>query len=120
MVLGSAYEILHHRIGVVFVSLATAMLSAFGAAAYGASETIPLDVAVDGRGVTLAGAETPWSTVVGVDVEPPQVAVRRRAADDDGVDAPPGPTSALTAATIAEVIRAARSLPSSRPMASAV
>jgi len=69
MTLGSVYELLHHRIGVGFVSLATTMLTAFGLAAYGASATIPLDVAVDLRGVTLAGSETPWRAILGMDVE---------------------------------------------------
>ncbi len=68
-VLGGAYELLHHRIGVVFVGLATAMLALFGLAAYGASETIPLDVAVDPQGVTLAGSRTPWRTIVSLSVE---------------------------------------------------
>ena len=44
--------------GAGFVSLATTMLAAFGVAAYGASATIPLDVAIDRRGVTLAGSES--------------------------------------------------------------
>jgi RsiW-degrading membrane proteinase PrsW (M82 family) len=69
MTLGSAYELLHHRIGVAFVSLATTMLTAFGLAAYGASATIPLDVAIDLRGITLAGSETPWRAVTGMNVE---------------------------------------------------
>ena len=68
-VLGGGYELLHHRIGVVFVSLATAMLALFGLAAYGASETIPLDVAIDAQGVTLGGARTPWRAVVSMRVE---------------------------------------------------
>ena len=68
-VLGGAYELLHHRIGVVFVTLATAMLALFGLSAYGASETIPLDVAIDAQGVTLAGARTPWRVVVNLNVE---------------------------------------------------
>ncbi len=67
--LGGGYELLHHRIGVVFVSLATAMLALFGLAAYGASETIPLDVAIDAQGVTLGGARTPWRDVVSMRVE---------------------------------------------------
>jgi protease PrsW len=67
--LGSAYELLHHRIGVVFVSLASLMLAGFGFAAYGASATIPLDVAIDLRGVTLAGSETPWRAIVGMEIE---------------------------------------------------
>jgi RsiW-degrading membrane proteinase PrsW (M82 family) len=68
-VLGGAYEYLHHRIGVVFVALATVMLALFGVAAYGASGTIPLDVAIDSQGVTLGGARTSWRAVVSLDVE---------------------------------------------------
>ena len=67
--LGGAYEFLHHRIGVVFVSLATTMLALFGLAAYAASETIPLDVAIDAQGVTLGGALTPWRAVVSMRVD---------------------------------------------------
>ena len=67
--LGGAYEFLHHRIGVVFVSLATTMLALFGLAAYATSETIPLDVAIDAQGVTLGGARTPWRDVVSMRVE---------------------------------------------------
>lgn len=66
-VLGTAYELLHHRVGVVFVGLATSMLVLFGLAAYGASATIPLDVAVDAQGVTFAGARTPWRAILGFD-----------------------------------------------------
>jgi protease PrsW len=68
-VLGGAYEYLHHRIGAVFVGLATGILALFGLAAWGASETIPLDVAVDAQGVTLSGARTPWRAIVSLDVE---------------------------------------------------
>ncbi len=68
-VLGGAYELLHHRIGVVFVTIATGMLALFGLSAYGASETIPLDVAIDSQGVTLGGARTPWRVVVNLNVE---------------------------------------------------
>jgi protease PrsW len=67
--LGGAYEFLHHRIGVVFVSLATTMLALFGVAAYGAAETIPLDVAIDAQGVTLGGGSTAWRDVVSARVE---------------------------------------------------
>jgi hypothetical protein len=62
-VLGSAYELLHHRVGVVFVAIASAMLALFRVAAYGASETIPLDVVVDALGVTFAGGRTPWRAI---------------------------------------------------------
>jgi RsiW-degrading membrane proteinase PrsW (M82 family) len=68
-VLGSAYELLHHRAGVVFVGLATTMLAFFGLAAYGASATIPLDVAIDAEGITFAGGRTPWSAIVSVTVD---------------------------------------------------
>jgi RsiW-degrading membrane proteinase PrsW (M82 family) len=68
-VLGSAYELLHHRAGVVFVALATVMLGLFGLAAYGASATIPLDVAIDARGLTFAGGCTPWAAISGVAVD---------------------------------------------------
>ena len=60
---------MHHRIGAVFVSLATALLAAFGLAAYGTSETIPLDVAIDAQGVTFGGARTPWRDVVSMSVQ---------------------------------------------------
>ena len=69
-VLGSAFELLHHRVGVVFVALATAMLSLFGIAAYGASATIPLDVAIDARGITFAGGLTPWGAIQAYALEP--------------------------------------------------
>jgi RsiW-degrading membrane proteinase PrsW (M82 family) len=62
-VLGAAFELLHHRVGVVFVALATSMLALFGVAAYGASATIPLDVAIDARGITFAGGLTPWGFI---------------------------------------------------------
>jgi protease PrsW len=67
--LGGAYEFLHHRIGIVFVTLATAILALFGLAAYRASGTIPLDVAIDAQGVTLGGALTPWRAIVSMRVE---------------------------------------------------
>jgi RsiW-degrading membrane proteinase PrsW (M82 family) len=69
-VLGSAYELLQHRAGVVFVTLATVMLVLFGAAAYGASATIPLDVGLDARGLTFAGGCTPWAAIRGVSIDP--------------------------------------------------
>jgi hypothetical protein len=68
-VLGSAYELLHHRAGIVFVALATTMLALFGLAAYGASATIPLDVAIDAQGVTFAGGCTPWSAILGAAID---------------------------------------------------
>jgi RsiW-degrading membrane proteinase PrsW (M82 family) len=68
-VVGIAYEYLHHRVGVVFVGIATVLLASFGLAAWGASATIPLDVAIDARGVTFAGGRTPWAAILGVTLE---------------------------------------------------
>jgi RsiW-degrading membrane proteinase PrsW (M82 family) len=68
-VLGSAYELLHHRAGIVFVAIATVVLALFGLAAYGASATIPLDVVIDAWGITFAGGRTPWSEILGVEVD---------------------------------------------------
>jgi RsiW-degrading membrane proteinase PrsW (M82 family) len=62
-VLSTAFELLHHRVGVVFVSLATLMLALFGLAAWATAATIPLDVALDSRGVTFAGGLTAWASV---------------------------------------------------------
>jgi RsiW-degrading membrane proteinase PrsW (M82 family) len=104
-VLGGAYELLHHRIGLVFVTMATAILSLFGASAYGASETIPLDVAVDAQGVTLGGARTPWRLVVSLNIE----VVGKRACvvlqtTESAVRL--GPATVATADAIARAIRA--------------
>jgi RsiW-degrading membrane proteinase PrsW (M82 family) len=66
-VLGSAYELLHHRVGIVFVAMATATMVVFGAFAYKTSQAVPLDVVVDAEGVTFAGRRTPWSAIEDVD-----------------------------------------------------
>jgi hypothetical protein len=63
MTLGTAYEILHHNAGVVFIGIASTILLLFGVAAYFLTQTIPLDVAIDDVGVTFAGATTAWPTV---------------------------------------------------------
>jgi RsiW-degrading membrane proteinase PrsW (M82 family) len=68
-VLGTAFELLQHRIGPVFVTLATGSLALFGCAAYVASGTIPLDVVVDAQGLTFAGRQTPWTAVLGLSLE---------------------------------------------------
>jgi RsiW-degrading membrane proteinase PrsW (M82 family) len=104
-VLGGAYEYLHHRIGVVFVTLATTLLAAFGLAAYGTSETIPLDVAIDAQGVTLGGARTPWRAVVSLSVEAAGARSRIVLHTTDGV-VRLGPATEETAHAIASSIRA--------------
>jgi len=109
MTLGTVYELLHHRIGAGFVSLATTMLAAFGVAAYGASATIPLDVAIDRRGVTLAGSETPWRAILGMAIETrgARTTVTLRTA---GAPLRLGPARPADAAAIAEAVRAMSSL----------
>jgi protease PrsW len=68
-ILGAAFELLHHRVGAVFVVIATLMLAAFGLVAYGASATIPLDVAIDAQGITFAGGLTRWVAITGFAAE---------------------------------------------------
>jgi RsiW-degrading membrane proteinase PrsW (M82 family) len=106
-VVGTAYELLHHRVGVVFVVLASAMLALFGFAAYGTSATIPLDVAIDVKGVTFAGACTPWTALGAVAVEASGRRAHVRLETTTGVQRL-GPTSATTASSIVAAIGAAR------------
>jgi RsiW-degrading membrane proteinase PrsW (M82 family) len=68
-VLGAAYELLHHRVGIVFVGIVTLILVLFGLAAYATSATIPLDVVIDAHGVTFAGRTTGWSEIRSLDLE---------------------------------------------------
>ena len=109
-VLGMAFELLHHRVGPVFVTLATGMLAAFGLAAYGASSTLPLDVAIDLEGITFAGALTRWAAIAGFTVEARggRAVVR--------VDTPRGPVRIgparpESARAIVEAIEASRAAP---------
>ncbi len=106
-VLGTVYEYLHHRVGVAFVGVATAILAAFGAHANGASSTITLDVAIDAHGVTYSGARTPWTAIALVDVE----ALGRRATvrlHTVGGIVRLGPTTQANANAIAAAVRAAK------------
>jgi RsiW-degrading membrane proteinase PrsW (M82 family) len=68
MTLGTAYEAMHDRIGVAFVTAAAGALVLFGLTGYAAAVTMPLDVAVDAHGVTFAGATQPWGAIFGVDL----------------------------------------------------
>jgi protease PrsW len=106
-VLGTAYELLHHRVGVVFVGLASGMLALFGLAAWGTSATIPLDVAVDALGVTFAGGLTPWSLIVshGVDARGSRAYVVLRTKSGEQRL---GPTSEGTARAIEAAMEAQR------------
>jgi hypothetical protein len=108
-VLGGAYEYLHHRVGVVFVALATALLGLFGLAAYGASETIPLDVAIDAQGVTYGGVRTPWRSVVSLDVQVTGSRARVLLHTQESL-VRLGPAPVATAQAIAAAIRAAHAV----------
>ena len=106
-VLGLAFELLHHRVGPVFVVIATSMLAGFGLAAYGASATLPLDVAIDAQGITFAGALTRWSRVVGAVLEPRGA---RAVVRVDTLEGPVriGPSSLDTGRAIVAAIAASR------------
>jgi RsiW-degrading membrane proteinase PrsW (M82 family) len=67
MGIGTAYEVLKHRIGVGFLAIATTLLAAFGLAAWYLTESIPLDAAIDERGITFAGVTSAWSEITGVE-----------------------------------------------------
>jgi RsiW-degrading membrane proteinase PrsW (M82 family) len=107
MILGVGFETLRHRVGAAFVGYATALLAAFGAAAYAATATMPLDVAVDAQGVTFGGARTPWALVFGVDLQLRRwrSAVVVRTANGD---LRLGPVTSRTARALARTIDAAR------------
>ena len=64
MAIGTAYEVLHHIVGVVFLVLATTLLGLLGLVGYGLTQSIPLDAAVDEIGLTFAGATSPWSSIL--------------------------------------------------------
>ncbi len=77
MTLGTAYEILHHRVGVVFLAFASTILALFGVAAYFLTQAIPLDVAIDELGVTFAGATSRWRHVLGFETVVTKLLSRR-------------------------------------------
>jgi hypothetical protein len=106
-VLGTAFELLHHRVGVVFVGLGTLMLALFGVAAYGASATIPLDVAIDARGITFAGGLTPWGAIRSFALEPKGAHASVRMETAEGTHRL-GPARADTAAAIVDAMEAMR------------
>jgi hypothetical protein len=69
-VIAMVFDVQHHRVGWAFVMASTAMLVAFAGAAFGVTATIPLEAALDARGVTFAGRCTPWAAVENVSVQP--------------------------------------------------
>jgi RsiW-degrading membrane proteinase PrsW (M82 family) len=106
-IIGVAFELLHHRVGAVFVVMATVMLAAFGLAAYGASATLPLDVAIDAQGITFAGGLTRWGAMTGAVLEPRG---RRVGVRVDTAEGPVriGPATPETAKAILAAIAASR------------
>jgi hypothetical protein len=106
-ILGTVYEMFHHRVGVVFVALATLLLAVLGAFAHGVSSTIPLDVAIDAHGVTFSGARTPWSAIALVDVEAMGQRAVVRLHTLTGI-VRLGPTTPANANAIAAAVRAAK------------
>ena len=70
LVAGTAFELLRHRVGIVFVGFATAVLALFGVVAYLLTQNIPLDVAIDEAGVTFAGATSRWKDILRIDTLP--------------------------------------------------
>jgi RsiW-degrading membrane proteinase PrsW (M82 family) len=107
-VLGTAFELLHHRVGVVFVGLGTALLALFGVAAYGASATIPLDVAVDARGITFAGGLTAWGMIRSFALESRGARRARVRMETTAGTVHLGPARADTAAAIVDAMRQMR------------
>lgn len=65
-VFATAYDVRRHHVTWTFVAVATALLIVFAFSAFGVSSTIPLDAALDVRGITFAGLSTPWSSVADV------------------------------------------------------
>ncbi len=106
-VLGTVYELLHHRVNLVVILIAAGLLGLFGLASWAVSATIPLDVAVDALGITFAGAQTPWRAIAGFTVEQTGARAYVRLETPDGV-VRIGPTDAQTATSIMGSIRAAR------------
>ena len=106
-VLGAVYELLHHRVNFVVLIIGAALLGLFGLAAWAVSATIPLDVAIDGRGITFAGALTGWRTVGGVTLTQAGARAYVRL-DTPAGQVRLGPTDAQTAASIVDSIRAVR------------
>ncbi len=98
-VLGTVYELLHHRVNVFVLLVAAVLLGLFGLAARAVSATIPLDVALDAKGITFAGAETLWGAIRGAHVEQKGTRAWVRLETADG-PVRIGPTDSQTATAI--------------------
>ena len=67
MSFGTTYEVFRHRIGTVFIAIASMFLALFGIVAYFLTDAVPLDAAIDAVGVTFAGTTTRWSEIFGLE-----------------------------------------------------
>jgi RsiW-degrading membrane proteinase PrsW (M82 family) len=106
-VLGTVYEVLHHRVNIVVILIAAVLLGLFGLASWAVSATIPLDVAVDALGITFAGAQTPWRAIATFTVEQAGTRTFVRLETREG-PVRIGPTDPQTATSIVSTIHAAR------------
>jgi hypothetical protein len=82
----------HERVGLLFVLGMGWLIALLGVVAYGLSRTMPLDVVLDDRGVTFAGAARAWSTIRAVEPTAQGLQLRSTAGD---VWIGPGPDAVL-------------------------
>jgi RsiW-degrading membrane proteinase PrsW (M82 family) len=61
--LGTAYELLQRRVGLVFIGASSVLVALFGLAARAVALALPLDLAVDTNGVTFAGVACRWEAI---------------------------------------------------------
>ncbi len=71
----------HWRVGPLFFSLMSSLVTMLALSAYFLSATMPLDAVLDDYGVTFAGAARAWSTIRRVDLSPRGLHVRSTAGD---------------------------------------
>ena len=108
---GIYYEVAHHRTGLVFIHVSTALALLVALIGYGLSQTMPLDVAVDAVGVTFAGSTRTWARITGIErftswgTVGPRFNVRVRSEDGDLVL---GPTTQLGVEQLGQRLTAAR------------
>ncbi len=105
--LGTVYELLHHRVNVVVLAIGVVLLGLFGLSAWAVSATIPLDVVLDAQGLTFAGARTAWAAMTSVAVEQAGARAYVRIQTAEG-PLRIGPTDAQTAADILAAAHATR------------
>jgi hypothetical protein len=68
-VVATAYDGRQARVGWKFVFISTAMLTGFAFTALGIAANLPLDAALDARGLTFAGKFLSWSSIADARIE---------------------------------------------------